>query len=91
MHRRRAINIVEILDANKSRAAYGTIVSHDGLIVTWPVASRNPDCRMPDNNLTTAAVIGKDEEADVALLKVSLPTQPGPLVEQSRLQTRHVS
>ncbi len=56
-------NIVEILDANKSRAAYGTIVSHDGLIVT--LASRVKDypvCRMPDNNLTTAAVIGKDEE-----------------------------
>ncbi len=65
-------SVIEILDADRNRAAYGTVVDTDGWIVTKASATHEyPFCRLPDGNIVAARTIGKDSALDLALLKVN--------------------
>jgi serine protease Do len=64
-------NVVEVHGANGRPSAVGTIVDPDGWILT--VASllpAEPKCRLPDEQVVPATVVGVNPDFDVALLKV---------------------
>ena len=70
-------SVVEILNPDKSRAAYGTIVSRDGFIVTLASRAKNYlMCRMHDSSVISAQLVGHDDQLDLALLKIGIPTRP---------------
>lgn len=63
--------VVELLDAGNQQVELGTVVASDGWILT--VASllpAKPRCRLPDQQVVPARVIGVNPEFDLALLKV---------------------
>lgn len=67
-----AHSVAEIRDASGRQVASGTIVGADGWILT--VASlvpAEPKCRLPDQRVVAAKVIGVNRPYDLALLKVA--------------------
>jgi len=64
-------SVIEIVDASSMRVALGTAIETDGLILT--VASllpSKPRCRLPNQIIVKAEVVGTNAEFDLALLKV---------------------
>lgn len=65
-------SLVEVLDGDKLRAAYGTVIGQDGWIVTKASAiSEYPFCRLPNGDVVATRIVGADTSLDLALLKAN--------------------